>query len=172
MSHRGRCSCEVQNKLPIRQNSTIQGRAHGHLPNSSLDLVSVAMLAAITLLSHFFYSIVYVLRSKDLQLSETWTEGERIRIWWLKIGTAIAVVLCWTGSLIAAGDSPAGGEWCNQLVLCSTEIPAMAILTIWRSVCWLWLSLDYQCCRRHFGLKLLRHNWSDGEAPSNIELQS
>src|SRR5260370_33631872 len=65
--------------------------------------VSVAMLAAITLLS--IYSIVYDLRSKTSSYPETWTARERIRIWWLKIGIAFAVVLCWTGSLIAGGYS-------------------------------------------------------------------
>src|SRR5207244_10922041 len=66
--------------------------------------VSVTMLAVVTLLSIFL--IVYVLRSKTSSCSDTWTEKERIRIRWLKIGTAIAVVLCWTGSLIGASDSP------------------------------------------------------------------
>ena len=40
--------------------------------------VSVAMLAAITLLSTYF--IVYVLRSKTSSCPKTWTEKERIRI--------------------------------------------------------------------------------------------
>jgi hypothetical protein len=65
---------------------------------------SVTMLAAVILLSTYF--IVSVLRSKTFSCPATWTESERVRIWWLKIGTAIAVVLCWTGSLIAASDSP------------------------------------------------------------------
>jgi hypothetical protein len=94
--------------------------------------VSIAMVAAIALLSIF--SIIYVLRSKISSCPGTWSEKERIRIWRLKISTAIAVVLCWTGSVIAASDSPllvnGAINWS-----CSTEIPAMAIPTIWRSVC-------------------------------------
>ena len=82
--------------------------------------VSVAMLAVITLLSIFL--IVFVLRSKTSSCSETWTEKERTRIRWLKIGTAIAVLLCWLGVSSQPGFATFG-EWCDQLVSVQRRYP-------------------------------------------------
>ena len=125
--------------------------------------VSVAMLAAISLLSTYF--IRYVLRSKTSSCPETWTEKERIRIWWLKIGTAIAVVLCWNGSLIAASDSPLVVNGAINWSLFNgdarygdTHYLAVSMLAV--------IVIGLPMLSTAFLLKLLRHNWSDGEAPS------
>lgn len=125
--------------------------------------VSVAMLAAISLLSTYF--IRYVLRSKTSSCPETWTEKERIRIWWLKIGTAIAVVLCWNGSLIAASDSPLVVNGAINWSLFNgdarygdTHYLAVSMLAV--------IVIGLPMLSTAFWLKLLRHNWSDGEAPS------
>jgi len=125
--------------------------------------VSVAMLAAISLLSTYF--IRYVLRSKTSSCPETWTEKERIRIWWLKIGTAIAVVLCWNGGLIAASDSPLVVNGAINWSLFNgdarygdTHYLAVSMLAV--------IVIGLPMLSTAFWLKLLRHNWSDGEAPS------
>jgi len=125
--------------------------------------VSVAMLAVITLLSIFL--IVFVLRSKTSSCSETWTENERTRIRWLKIGTAIAVLLCWAGSLIAASDSPllvnGAINWSlfnGDTRYGDTHFLAVSMLAV--------VVIGLPMLSTAFWLKLLRHNWSDGEAPS------
>jgi len=125
--------------------------------------VSVAMLAVITLLSIFL--IVFVLRSKTSSCSETWTEKERTRIRWLKIGTAIAVLLCWAGSLIAASDSPllvnGAINWSlfnGDARYGDTHFLAVSMLAV--------VVIGLPMLSTAFWLKLLRHNWSDGEAPS------
>jgi len=46
------------------------------------------------------------MRSNTLSRAETWSEEERTRIWWLKIGATIAVVLCWIGAFACAANSP------------------------------------------------------------------
>ena len=124
---------------------------------------SAAMLAVITLLSA--YSIVYALCSKTSNCPETWTEKERIRIWWLKIGTAIAVVLCWTGSLIAASDSPLVVNGAINWSLFNgdarygdTHYLAVSMLAV--------VVIGLPTLSTAFWLKLIRHNWSDGEAPT------
>ena len=125
--------------------------------------VSIAMLAAITLLSIF--SIVYVLRTKISSCAGTWSEKERIRIWRLKISTAIAVVLCWTGSVIAASDSPllvnGAINWSlfnGDTRYGDTHYLAVSMLSV--------VVIGLPMLSTAFWLKLLRHNWSDGEAPS------
>src|SRR5215510_339499 len=125
--------------------------------------VSVAMLAVITLLSIFL--IVFVLRSKTSSCSETWTEKERTRIRWLKIGAAIAVLLCWAGSLIAASDSPllvnGAINWSlfnGDARYGDTHFLAVSMLAV--------VVIGLPMLSTAFWLKLLRHNWSDGEAPS------
>jgi hypothetical protein len=124
---------------------------------------SVAMLVVITSLSA--YSIVYVLRGKTSSGPETWTEKERIRIWWMKSGTAIAVVLCWTGSLIAAGDSPLVVNGAINWSLFNgdtgygdTHYLAVSMLAV--------VVIGLPTLSTAFWLKLIRHNWSDGQAPS------
>jgi hypothetical protein len=127
--------------------------------------VSVAMLAAIALLS--IYLIVHVLRSRTSSCPKTWTEKERIRIWWLKIGTTIAAVLCWTGSLVAAGDSPLVVNGAINWSLFNgdtrygdTHYLAVSMLAV--------IVIGLPMLATAFWLKLLRHNWSDGEAPSTL----
>jgi heme A synthase len=125
--------------------------------------VSALMLAAITLLS--IYSVVAVLRSKTSSCPEKRTEQERIRIWWLKIGTAIAVVLCWTGGLIAASDSPlvVNGAINWSLFNGDTRYGDTYYLTVSMLAV---VVIGLPMLSTAFWLKLLRHNWSDGEAPS------
>ena len=55
-------------------------------------LPSVTILSVIISISIF--SIVRVIRSSEFSCAETWTANERTRVWWLKMGTTIAVVLC------------------------------------------------------------------------------
>jgi len=124
---------------------------------------SVAILGAITLLS--IYSIVAVLRSKTSSYPEKWTDKERIRIRRLKIGTAIAVALCWTGGLIAASDSPLVVNGAINWSLFNgdtrygdTNYFAVGMLGV--------VVIGLPTLSTAFWLKLLRHNWSDGEAPS------
>src|SRR5476651_2272328 len=66
--------------------------------------LSATILSVIVSLSVF--PIVSILHSKTLGCPQTLTEEQRGRIRWLEIGTAVAVVLCWVGALLAAADSP------------------------------------------------------------------
>jgi hypothetical protein len=101
-------------------------------------------------------------RTKTSSGPETWTEKERIRIWWLKIGTAIAVVLCWTGGLIAARHSPlvVNGTINWSLFNGNTDYLALSVLAV--------IVIGLPMLATVFWLKLLFHNGSDGDAPSTL----
>ncbi|SRR5712691_1579865 len=120
--------------------------------------LSVAMLSTIILLSIFF--VVHVLRSKTFSRAETWTEDERTRIWWLKIGTTIAVVLCWIGAFVSAADSPflVSGTINWSLFDGDTYILDVGLLGI--------VVIGLPMLSTAFWLKILRHAWPDGETPS------
>jgi hypothetical protein len=120
--------------------------------------LSVTMLSAIILLSIFF--VLRVLRSKTLSRAETWSEDERTRISWLKIGTTIAVVLCWTGAFVSAANSPL---WNGGTINWSMFDGYTYILDVGL---WGILVIGLPMLATAFWLKILRHNWPDGEAPS------
>jgi hypothetical protein len=119
--------------------------------------LSVTILSAIILLSIFF---VRVLRSKIFSRAETWSEDERTRITWLKIGTTIAVVLCWTGAFVSATNSP---FWIDGTINWSLFDGYRYILDIGL---WGILVIGLPMLATAFWLKILRHNWPDGEVPS------
>jgi hypothetical protein len=121
-------------------------------------LPSVTILSVI--ISICIFSIVHVLRSRESSCAETWTANERTRVWWMKIGTAIAVILCWTGALISAVESP---PWVDGAINWSlfngdTHVLDVGLFGI--------VVIGLPTLATAFWLKLLRHNWSDGEAPS------
>jgi hypothetical protein len=120
--------------------------------------LSVTILSAIILLSTFF--VVRVLRSKTFSRVETWSEDERTRILRLKIGTTIAVVLCWTGAFVSAANSP---FWIDGTINAYLFDGNTYILDVGL---WGILVIGLPMLATAFWLKILRHNWPDGEAPS------
>ena len=75
------------------------------------------------------------------------------------------MVLCWTGSLIAASDSPLVVNGAINWSLFNgdtrygdTHYLAVSMLAV--------VVIGLPMLSTAFWLKLLRHNWSDGEAPS------
>ena len=119
---------------------------------------SVTILSAIILLSIFF--VVRALRSKTFSRAETWSEAERTRIWWLKIGTTIAVVLCWTGAFVSAKDFPL---WIDGTINWHLFDGYTFILDVGL---WGILIIGLPMLATAFWLKILRHSWPDGEVPS------
>jgi hypothetical protein len=120
--------------------------------------LSVTIVFVIVSLSIF--SIVCVLRSKTFSCSETWTEKERNRIRWLEIGTGSAMVLCWTGALISLAYSPLWADRAINWSFFKGDTPVLDVSMLGIVV------IGLPTLSTAFWLKLLRHNWSDGEAPS------
>ena len=121
----------------------------------SATILSLIILFAIFLIDRAWHN-------KEFSRAETWTTNERTRVWWLKAGTTIAVVLCWIGALFTAFESPiwVDGAINWSLLAGYTYVLNVAVLAI--------VVIGLPALATAFWLKLLRHNWSDGEAPSTL----
>jgi hypothetical protein len=112
------------------------------------------------ILSLSIFSIVSVLRSRAFSDPETWPKKERIRLRLMEIGAGCAVVLCWIGGLVAAAYSPLwndnGINW--SFFKGYSQILDVGLLAT--------VVIGLPTLATAFWLKLRRHNWSDGEAPS------
>jgi hypothetical protein len=120
--------------------------------------LSITILSVIVVLSIF--CIVHVLRSTARSCSKTWTDNERARIRWLTRGTTIAVVLCWIGAVIAASDAPLSVNGTINLSLFNGDTHILDVIVLGV------IAIGLPALATAFWLKLLRHNWADGEAPT------
>src|SRR5262245_12558239 len=118
---------------------------------------AIAIIAVVGSLSVF--CLFYALRRPVVTSSATWTTEERDRVRILKIGTSVAVVLCWIGAFIVVAGSPI---MANGAINCSwfkedTNLWAMAILAV--------IVIGLPILATSFWIQLLRHSWSGTEVP-------
>jgi hypothetical protein len=93
------------------------------------------------------------------------TAEERNRIRYLKVGTTIAVGLCWIGAFIVATDSPVLVNGAINWSLFNgdtrygdTNHIAVGMLAV--------VVIGLPVLSTAFWIQLLRHNWPDAEVPS------